>query len=183
MKSTFLSLVLATLGVAAAKADTVNILLDHPNLSTSGGGSLIVTGTLINTTGATVFLNGDYFNVTGSGFSIQSQFFNNAPISLAPGASSGNIELFDVNVPPGPLPAGQELGNYGLLGGPDASASNNLGSAGFDITNATSATSAPEIDPSLATSGLVLIVGGLAVLRGRRFNRIANHPTPGETIA
>jgi len=37
----------------------------------------------------------------------------------------------------------------------------------------TSATKAPEIDSASAASGLVLLVGGLIVLRGRKRQRIA----------
>ena len=40
------------------------------------------------------------------------------------------------------------------------------GTATFDLTFAPQ--SAPEIDPSLTSSGLVLIAGGIAILRGRR---------------
>jgi hypothetical protein len=49
---------------------------------------------------------------------------------------------------------------------------------GFNITDAVTTvasnatagswTAAPEIDPSLAISGLVLLLSGVAVLRGRR---------------
>ncbi|HTT05512.1 MAG TPA: hypothetical protein VMF64_09500 [Steroidobacteraceae bacterium] len=38
-------------------------------------------------------------------------------------------------------------------------------------TQSTSATSAPEIDPAGALSGLTLLLGGLAIVRGRRLRK------------
>ena len=161
MKKCLPLLILATLGTVAAKADTISITLDKATQIATPGSTLAFYGTITNLSSSTVFLNGDYFTLAGTGYIINDQFFNTVPISLAPGANSGDIELFDVTAPASPAATS---GNYGLTGGPDFNASNNLGSVGFNVNPVP----APEISSSLAISPLLLIAGGIAVLRGRR---------------
>src|SRR5208282_2358977 len=71
---------------------------------------------------------------------VSDNFFTNVPISLAEGASSGVIDLFDITLAnPETDPFGLYTGTYGLLGGMDGganTASDNLAQASFSV-NAT----------------------------------------------
>ena len=169
MKALLCTLFLSTLGIAAAKADTISITFDKPAQIGTSGSFLAYYGTITNLSNATVYLNSSALNLLGSNLTTTDQFFNTVPISLAAGANSGDIQLFDVSVASAPTVT--EAGSYGLEGGADSNASDNLGSSTFSVT--APAASAPEIDPSLASSGLVLIAGAIVVLRGRRFRQAA----------
>jgi hypothetical protein len=54
-------------------------------------------------------------------------------------------------------------------------------SEGSFVVTDTTIQSAPEIDPASAASGLALLVGGLAVLRGRRPRRLTHATAPVRT--
>jgi hypothetical protein len=139
MKNLFCTLLLATLSVAAAKADVVTITFDHPNQLASPGETLQFFGTITNDSNTTVFLNNDDLNLSGLSLTTTDQFLNTVPISLAPsgqpGDSSGDIELFDVTVS-NPLLDAQATysGSYTLFGGIDGNAQDNLGSTPFSVT-------------------------------------------------
>lgn len=64
------------------------------------------------------------------------------------------------------------LGDWSGTGTPVVIGSGN-GAVELADVMITSAIKAPEIDPTSAASGLTLLVGGLAVLRGRKQQRIA----------
>ena len=85
MKTLLCTLILATLGTAAAHAATITITLDQPNQFATPGTTVDFTGTITNNTTGTVFLNSDSFNLGGLSLTLDdSPFFANAPLSLRP---------------------------------------------------------------------------------------------------
>jgi hypothetical protein len=140
------------MGTVAAKADSITITFDQPNQIGKAGQTLEFFGTIKNNTGSTIFLNGDSLNISGLSFTILDQFFTTVPISLAPGSTSADIELFDV-VLSNPLldPIGKYTGSYTLLGGTDDGAQDNLGTSSFSVTTV------PE------PSSVYLLLGGVPV--------------------
>ena len=117
------TLVLATLGSVAAKADDITITLDQATQTASAGDTLQFFGTITNDTDTTLYLNNDDLTLNGLSLTLTDDFFN-TPISLAPegqaGDNSGDIELFDVTVSDPLLDAaGTYTGAYTLLGGTD----------------------------------------------------------------
>jgi hypothetical protein len=162
MKKLLCTLALGMLTVAA-KADSVTITFDQPNQVGPSGQTLEFFGTITNNSGDTIFLNGDSPNMSGSSFSIIDLFFN-TPISLAPGETSSDVELFDVAVS-SPLldPIGTYLGTYTLLGGADGDAQDNLGTSTFSVTTV------PE------PSSIYLLLGG-APVAGAMLRRLRTRP-------
>jgi hypothetical protein len=161
MKTLLCTLILATLGAAAAKADTITITFDQPNQVALPGTTVEFFGTLTNNTTSTIFLNGDALNLNGSSFTTNDLFFANAPFFLAPGANSGDIELFDVSVT-SPLidPAGFYTGTYSLLGGIDGN--------GQDVLETNPATfsvdTAPATSPVPEPASIALLLTGASTL-------------------
>ena len=102
--------------------------------------------------------------MSGSSFSVIDQFFSTVPISLAPGETSADIELFDIAVS-SPLldPIGTYTGNYTLLGGTDDGAQDNLGTSAFSVTTV------PE------PSSIYLLLGGASVT-GAMLRRLRTRP-------
>jgi hypothetical protein len=172
MKTLLCTLILATLGATAAKADTVTITLDQPNQVGLPGTTVDFFGTITNTTGGTIFLNGDNFNLNGASFTTNDQpFFNNAPFFLAPGANSGDIELFEISVS-NPLldPAGFYTGSYIILGGIDGNGQDAIGSAAFSIDTAPATSPVPE------PASIALLLTGASTLlpiARKRFRKTA----------
>ena len=157
MKALLCTLMLATLGVAAAKADPIAITFDQPNQTALPGQTVQFFGTITNLTDATVYLNNDDINLYGLSLATNDQFFNTVPISLAPGGSSGDIDLFDVAVSAPLLDApGTFTGDYTLFGGADGNAQDSLGSTGISVT-----TKAPTPEPSTV---YLLLTGTLGTL-------------------
>jgi hypothetical protein len=150
---------LATFGTASAKADTITIAFDQPSQTASAGATLEFFGTITNDTNSTIFLNSDDFNLQGLSFTVNDQFFNTVPVSLAAGASSGEIELFDVTLSD-PLQdaPGTYSGTYGFFGGASADAQDNLTSQSFSVTSAAATSPVPE------PSTVYLLLSGLSVL-------------------
>jgi hypothetical protein len=142
MKTLLCTLVLATLGTAVAKADSITITFDQPNQFAAPGETLQFFGTITNDTNTTIYLNNDDLNPGSFSLATNDQFFSNVPISLAPsgqpGDSSGDIELFDITVS-NPLldSGGTYTGTYTLFGGADGGANtaqDNLVAANFSVT-------------------------------------------------
>jgi hypothetical protein len=147
MKTLLCTLILATLGATAAQADTITITFDQPNQVALPGTTVEFFGTLTNNTTGTIFLNGDALNIAGLSFTTTDQFFNNVPSSLAPGANSGDIELFDISAS-SPLldAAGFYTGTYSLLGGIDGNGQDVLETnpAAFSVDTAPATSPVPE---------------------------------------
>jgi len=156
----FTNLLIVSLGIAgllltgpAAMADTV-LTLDSP-FQIGTGPVFAFYGTITNTGDSTVFLNGDSFTVLDAALTYDDSdyFFVNAPLSLDPSGTSGDIELFTITVADG-TPYGLYAGTYQILGGADSNASDVLASENFDI----------QITPE--PSSLMLLASGLAGLAG-----------------
>lgn len=149
-----------------AQAAPLTITLDTPfqTVSSAGGDLLTFYATVTNIDpGSTVYLNGDSANLYGPGLALDDTgFWTNAPLALAPGASSGRFELFAVSVP-ADTAAGLYAGSFSIMGG-GAADYGTVGTANFNI----SVTPVPE--PS---SVLLWSVGLLFVLcvHGRRARR------------
>jgi hypothetical protein len=160
MKTLLCALFLATLGTAAAKADSITVTFDQPNQNALPGATVQFFGTIFNNTASTIFLNSDDLNINGLSFAVNDQFFSTVPFSLAAGANSGDIELFDVTVS-NPLSdsAGKYTGLYDLIGGADGNAQDVLeNSATFSVNTA------PVTSPVPEPSTLCLLLTGASAL-------------------
>jgi hypothetical protein len=171
MKTLLCTLILATLGTAVAKADSLTITFDQPNQFATPGQTLQFFGTIKNNTTDTIFLNSDSFTLNGLSLTFE-DLFANTPIFIAAGATSSDVELFDVAVsnPLLDLPA-LYSGSYTLIGGNDkgtGTAQDNLGTASFSV-NTTTRTTSPVPEPAT----LYLLLGGLTTLApfARRMRR------------
>jgi hypothetical protein len=156
---------LTVLGVAAAQADII-ITLDDPNQTGSEGQTLSFYGTIMNTdpnsNDAPVVLAEDNLNFSLTDATQNDDFFTNVPASLASGASSGDIDLFDYTLAnPETLPLGTYTGTYFLQ---DAN-SNILAQESFSVDVTT-----PE-PASFALIGVGLALAGWS--RRSRRNRSA----------
>lgn len=133
MKTLINLIALTVLAVAGVRAD-INITFDDPNQTGGAGQTLNFFGTITNSGATAVFLNFDSLNFGLSDATVSDNFFTNVPISLAAGGSSGDVDLFDITLAnPESLPLGTYTGTYGLLGGIDGSASDNLAQANFSV--------------------------------------------------
>jgi hypothetical protein len=118
---------------------------------------------------ATVYLNGDSSTTSTSLLTVDdTPFFNNAPLLLAPGQSSGLIELLAVDLPAN-TPQGLYSGNvFSILGGADGNAVDDVADVNFSVDVTASTMAAPEMEPASAIGSLTLLAGGIAVLCGGR---------------
>jgi len=113
---------LIMMGSAAVYADPIAITFNNSPLSGVAGATLTFDATMTNTTGGPLNLVGDSFNLSSTPFTFanvdDSAFFNNWTLApLAPGASFGPADLFDLTIPIGTAP-GIYDGVFSLLGGP-----------------------------------------------------------------
>ena len=162
-------LAVMTLAVAAARAGSITITLDDPNQSGNAGQTLNFLGVITNTDTTPgdqpIFLNFDSPNFTLSDATLVDNFFSNVPVSLAEGASSGDIDLFDITLAnPATQPVGLYSGTYGLFGGMDGgtnTASDNLAQTNFSVTVA------PE-PGTLGLLGIGLVLMSLALYQAKR---------------
>ena len=169
MKTLLNILVLAALAASSSSAGIV-VVFDNSNQTGNPGGTLQFFGVISNTGSDTVFLNGDTLTLPGLSFTIADQFFTTVPLSLGGSSSSGDIELFDVTLS-NPLldPAGPYPGSYTLIGGFDANAQDNLGSATFDVTTGSGATETPEPSTGFLL-GVALVSSFIVKFLGCRAN-------------
>ena len=92
---------LTACGAAMACAGTITVTLDQPSQSGGPGDTLMFFGVISSTGAGTEFLNSDSLNLSataGDFITNDGPFFANAPLSLASGASTADIELFDVSI-------------------------------------------------------------------------------------
>jgi hypothetical protein len=173
--SIFTLALIASVGIApSTQAQTLDLtLLDANQTVTQGTTAIDFDATISNSSSTlTIYLNGATANTSSSLLTVDvSPFFANAPFSLAPGQSSGPFEIFAVDLAAN-TPTGNYVSNdFELLGGADGgnfASFNDLADPKFSVTVTSSTVAAPEIDPASAVSTLVMFLGGLAVLRGRR---------------
>lgn len=152
----------------AARADTLDLVLDAPYQLTPGGNTLTFDVTIYNTDAVdTIYLNSDNSNVDLPLTLDNSGFFSNAPSSLGPSGSSVDFELFTVTVPEG-TPYGVYTGTFEILGG-GPSDDNLLGTALFNV----------QVTPEPAS--LLLLLTGLAALAGMRLRSQFAGSHPGGT--
>lgn len=161
----------------ATRAQTLDLTLLDANQTVTQGTTVVdFEATLFNPSAtATIYLN-DASGTTASPFlSVDdSPFFANAPLSLAPGQSSGPFELFAVDLATNTAPGSYAGNGFEIQGGADGgafTAFNDLADANFSVTVASSTLKAPEIDPASALSALTLLLGALAVFGTRRTSR------------
>jgi hypothetical protein len=175
-----IALAVTALHLSVASAQSLDVTLSDPTMTVTQGTTAVDFYATITdpSATATVYLNGDSSTTSTSFLTVDdTPFFNNAPLSLAPGQSSGLLELFAVDLPAN-TPQGMYSGNvFSILGGADGNAVNDVADVHFsvDVTPSTVA-QAPEIEPASAIGSLTLLAGCIAVLCGgrRRFShRIA----------
>jgi hypothetical protein len=164
MKSILNLFAFAVLTAGAAQASVITISFDNPNQIGVPGQTLNFFGVISNTdsniSDPDVFLNADTLNFTLADGIVTDNFFANVPVSLASGASSGDIDLFDITLPiPESQPLGVYSGNYTLFGGADGGANtaqDNLAEADFSVD------AAPEPGSiALGAFGLLACAAGL----------------------
>lgn len=170
---TAIALAAAVCLAPSTRAQTLDLTLIDANQSVTRGTAVVdFDATIFNPSAtATIYLN-DASGTTSSPLLVvdDSPFFANAPLSLAPGQSSGPFELFAVDL--ASTASGSYSGNvFSIQGGADGgyfTAFNDLADAKFSVSVAGSTVAAPEIDFSSPMGALALLLGSLAVLRGRR---------------
>ncbi len=148
----------------ASRADSLDVTLTQSTITISQGTtSVAFFATIFNPSSTdTVYLNGDSPLTFSSSISVNdSPFLLNAPISLAPLATSSSFEIFDVVLAPGITP-GSYSGVFSILGGPDGGTNtdfSDLADVSFtvDVTQKTASTT-PE------PGTLLLLASGLPAL-------------------
>jgi hypothetical protein len=136
IKKSYLGLLLLTaLTTIPATSTSLTIALDQSTLAGVPGSAVEFFGVITNTTASAIFLNGDSYTVLGlaSGSLDDSPFFNNAPLSLAAGASSLDIGLFTINIPGNTVPALYSGSSFNILGGAGSGDQNLEGTATFNV--------------------------------------------------
>lgn len=130
---------------SAALANSISLSFTNPVQAAAPGATITFEATVSAsiTNAAPIFLNSDEYNVAGSLTLDDSGFFA-FPLSLNPGDSYTGV-LFTVTLP-GNVAFGNYTGSFGILGGADGAALNNLTSTGFQV-NVT-----PEPSPMLLSA-------------------------------
>jgi PEP-CTERM motif-containing protein len=149
-------------GIIPARAEPLlDLRLINPDqMVTQGTTALAFDATILNPSATnTVYLNGDASATSSTLLTVDdSPFFLDAPLSLAPGESSGPFELFDVTLSSAAPVGTYSLNAFSILGGADGgtfSDFSDIADATFSVTVSPSVISVPEPD------SLILTLGGL----------------------
>jgi len=138
-----------------AYADLVDIVLTQSTQTGWDGTTLTFVISLTNTTGSTIFLDGAGITTSSSFLTMtDNPFLANAPLSLAPGATTGPFAAFTVLIAPGSPAGSYALNDFSILGGTSGSF-DVIGSAAFTVNVA------PDLDPVPEPSTAVLLSAGL----------------------
>lgn len=139
-------------------ADSLDVTLTQSTITVSQGTtSVAFFATIFNPSATdTVYLNGDSPLTFSSSISVDdTPFIINAPISLAPMATSSSFEIFDVVLQPGILP-GSYSGVFTILGGPD-------GGTNTDFSDLADVAFTVDVSPKSASTtpepGTLLLLG------------------------
>ena len=146
IRTMFRVLPLVVLLPAGALAGPLTINFASSLINRLPGQTATFSANLTNTTGATMFLNSDSLNIASPLLADDTKFFLNSPFTLAPGASSGSFQIFDITILPGTTLAIYS-GNFSILGGATAASFDQLGSANFAV----------NVVPEPTTGSLLLI--------------------------
>jgi hypothetical protein len=125
------------------------------------GGMVDFDATITNISSGTLFINGDEFSAAfpllldDTNFVIY--FLLGPPVSLDSGQTLTDVDVFTITVDPSAL-AGDYGGSYGFTGGADEFATDDLGSADFDVVVSSPAVTTPE------PGTLCLLCGGLGIV-------------------
>jgi hypothetical protein len=163
-------ILLALLGLAIPQGRAgLLIQFDNPDQTSGPGNTLSFFGVVSNGGADTVFLIQDSLNLLGNSFTLTDLFYQNTPVSLDPGQSSDDIELFDVAINnPFTDPDGQYTGSYAILDG----SLNVLGSQQFSVTE-NPAAGVPEPSSAMLFAGpllaLIFLYGRSRTVGSRQF--------------
>jgi hypothetical protein len=155
-----------SLFVCLADASVIDVQLTNSSLTGAPGDTLIFYATLTNPSSTdTIYLNGAGSTASSPFLNIDTSPFDaNAPLFLAPGATSGPFELFDVLIDPAATD-GPYTGSFvTILGGADAGAFDDLADISFDVNVSSSQASVPEPGtiPLVAAALLALLPAAMA---------------------
>ena len=144
---------------ASCQANDITVTFNPSTLSGAPGDVLDFFGTLTNDDLFSLDIDSDSFTLAGfpAGSLDDSPFLNNAPTSLAAGATTPSFEFFTVTIPLN-QGSGSFDGTFTVVGGPTSNGGgqDNLGAGTFTVT--VSATPEPGTWLMLLAGGLLLPV-------------------------
>ncbi|BDC48950.1 hypothetical protein F183_A12660 [Bryobacterales bacterium F-183] len=154
---------------ALSAAADVSVVFDTPNQTWQPGQTLSFYGTIYNNGPDVVEVNSFNYNLVSPPGTLINFFSQLNFPTIAAGANTGSVLLFDVEIlQPYPAPGTQLNGSYTLLGGPDVESSFILSSTPFSVTVGPYTSAVPE--PSAWGATLTLSAAVLLLRRRRQPN-------------
>ncbi len=160
-------------GIIPAGAEPLlDLKLTNPDqVVTQGTARVAFDATILNPSATdTIYLNGDASSTSSPLLTVDdSPFFLDAPLSLAPGESSGPLELFDVTLSSAAPVGTYSLNAFSIIGGADGGTFadfSDIADATFSVTVKPRVISVPEPDALLLTlGGLIAAAASLGMRR------------------